>query len=469
MSAPANTHRAYRDYLCIDEAIYGVMATNAVSAGIRLGLFEEMAKRPSTLEELAACGAGGAPIFIRPLKMLLTVYEAMHLVEVNQSHFYLIQEARQLLLKSSPLFMGDIISKMDNLWKEGRRGNRDALLAIIRTTKTLSPFEQLILAVSSTAAMILAHREEIFHCLASKPCTVRNISFVFGLTEEDAAVLLGLLEQRGLIERDVSERFLIAHGLKPYLVPGDDCYHGPVFDMIGGAWNTTQVSDLLAAIESDAPIVPEGKTLWVKLSGDNEANVLFQKIMYCLSWPAGYAIADAVDFSMIERILDLSDEAAGILIPILKSHPTIKGIVPTLSATKLLPEKAKRHGVLNRISTTAAEVFRNETATAEVVILNQVLCNYDEQSNRGLLIQTRNFLQYQGRLLIHERLLHDSGGKNLLVSLQNLFALMWTRGHQHKEKEVYSLLEETGFHVMGRISTAGGFSVIEAIKENMEV
>jgi 2-polyprenyl-3-methyl-5-hydroxy-6-metoxy-1,4-benzoquinol methylase len=449
---------AVTDYLSLEELVYGVFATQAVNVGIRLELFEHIAK--GTLKE--------SLIKPRPMEMLLAVYRAMELLD---QHDHIYQYVRGALVWSGPDSLGVYLDSLDDLWKSARKGDRKAMLKLaLAGPQNLdflrTPKQKFVYGISSTAAIIFAHKYSLFETLANGPITPHVVAEKAQIEFDEAESLLAFLVELGLLEKKGKEKISLRADLVPYLVKGNNYYHGPVLDIISAPWNTTRTKDLMTAVEKDAPIISDN--IWKVYMNDYEADIAFQHHMFCVSWPAGVKIAKMIDFHKSKRILDIAAGQGGITIPILARHPHLTATLTEITRTDILKQKALEYGVLGRISLVNADMFTDPIPTGgDVVILSQILNDWSVEKNVSLLKKVFNALQPGGKILIHERLLLDDQSGPLLTALQNIFMLMWTEGRQYSAQEIRLMLLEARFKITSIKPTVGGFSIIEAEKPHL--
>ncbi len=322
-----------------------------------------------------------------------------------------------------------------------------------------------VFGVAASAAVLLSYRCGLFEFLAAGPRDPGLISQRMGVAVDDVRHLLKTLTRLGLLRETSSGAVGLQLGLSPYLVPGGDAWHGPLFEFMGAPWNTTRAHDLMKSISDDAPVVTED--LWASAEQASAAKALLNLARFAVLWPVGLAFARSPLLSDVRQIVDLEGRSDGMLIPLMMRHPQLQAVVVDLEPSEHFERKVEACAFQERLQYARVDTLQSPISKdVDIVFLSQVLQSWDAERSRAVLAHVAAGLRRDARLVILERLLHDDDSGPLLASLQGLMTLMWRRGHQYRESEMKHLLAETGFTVSAIHPTMCVFSMIEARKQS---
>jgi ubiquinone/menaquinone biosynthesis C-methylase UbiE len=292
----------------------------------------------------------------------------------------------------------------------------------------------------------------VFATLAGGPLEPGPLRERLGLADRPFQVLVSALRALGLLRLDLDGRLELTGLAREHLAPGSE------FDIagyIGLAAESPGVLEMVERLRTNRPagaaeaekgaafIYREGlesameretsaRSLTMSLAGRarNVAPVLAQR----------YPIPEA------RRLLDVGGGSGIYAIAWLQKHPTLQAIVwDRPEVLNVAREMAESYGVGNRLETVAGDMFVDPVPPgADVILLSNVLHDWDVPDCRALLTRCANALPSDGQLLIHDVFLDDSLGGPLAIALYSVALFRLTEGRAYSAREYLEWMSETG-------------------------
>ncbi len=139
------------------------------------------------------------------------------------------------------------------------------------------------------------------------------------------------------------------------------------------------------------------------------------------------ALLDKVDFSQVSTFCDVGGANGALCALVAQRHPQLKAISVDLPA---VGDFARRHveamGVADRVDVVDGDFFADKFPQADVIVLGNVLHDWDEERKQVLIDKAYDALNPQGRLIAIENIIDDDRRQNtfgLLMSLNMLIEL----------------------------------------------
>jgi hypothetical protein len=176
------------------------------------------------------------------------------------------------------------------------------------------------------------------------------------------------------------------------------------------------------------------------------------------------SILAAYDFHSFHTIADIGGGHGALLAAILKAYPFHTGILfdqphVTNDALPYLEE----FGVAERCRIVGGDLLNHIPKGADVLILKNILHNWDDERCITILRNCREALEEGGKILLVERLMPDSAEDNPETIWLDLWMLAQMGGQERTEKKFRDLLAEAGFIYTRALPTAAQLWVIEAM------
>lgn len=199
---------------------------------------------------------------------------------------------------------------------------------------------------------------------------------------------------------------------------------------------------------------------------DPEAAKIASDSKVSISSRASNSLLTNYDFSDTNTVVELGifAGAGSTLIPLLKAHPQMKGILfdfeSAIAAAKPAIEQA---GLSARCELVAGECVKTVPSGGDTYILMFTIHNWDDERAIKILQNCRQGISETGKLLLVEMIMPE-GNEPFVGKLIDIESLLTTPGgRERKEGEYRDLLTKAGFKVSRIIPTQTANSIIEAV------
>ena len=157
-------------------------------------------------------------------------------------------------------------------------------------------------------------------------------------------------------------------------------------------------------------------------------------------WPTASTLADA------RLLVDVGGGTGIYAIAFLQKYPGLRAIVlDRPEVLKVAQEMAHAYGVADRLQTQAADMFRDPLPSdADVVLLSNILHDWDVPECRTLIAKCAASLRPGGKLLIHDVFLNDALDGPLPIALYSAALFCLTEGRAYSAGEYRDWLTEAG-------------------------
>ena len=166
-----------------------------------------------------------------------------------------------------------------------------------------------------------------------------------------------------------------------------------------------------------------------------------------------------------ERFLDLGGGAGSYAIALARRYPTLQGLVIDQSVT-VAKRLIRRERLANRIQVQEGDLRTLPLPTdLDVVLLANVLHDFNKTENRQLLRRTRKALRPGGKLFIVEYFLAREETRPAEAAVFSLLMFAFTgTGRCYSWNEVEAWLRQAGFGRCRRHKVTGSIGTLEATK-----
>jgi hypothetical protein len=229
-----------------------------------------------------------------------------------------------------------------------------------------------------------------------------------------------------------------------------------------GAWMRLDT----ALVCGNTPFDEEfGQSVWNYRRSNADAGAVFDRWLHRLSSDQFDGFAEAYDFSNASTVVDLGGGQGALLSVILRSHPTLRGILadqPSVVASAV--ESLAQSGLLVRCETLAVDFFESVPPGFDLYLLKSVLHDWDDAAALTILRNIREALPDEGRLLIIERLLPDSPHDDPETVWLDLHMLCVTGGRERSLAQYLALIAEAGLRFLRLVQCPGPFRPLEVCR-----
>ncbi|MFD6421257.1 methyltransferase [Streptomyces sp. NPDC060198] len=207
-----------------------------------------------------------------------------------------------------------------------------------------------------------------------------------------------------------------------------------------------------------------GKPVWDYMHEHPEVLGVFDRAMTEASRQIIAPVVDAYDFSPFGTVVDAGGGRGALLAAVLASSPHTRGILydrPEVIAGAGAP--LDDAGVRDRAELVAGDFFASVPGGADAVVLSNIIHDWDDEQSRRILVNARDALADQGRVLLVEAVLPDRPRPSPTVSLMDLDMLVVAGGQQRTADEFAALLASAGLRLT-RVVPGGHCSIVEAVR-----
>lgn len=309
------------------------------------------------------------------------------------------------------------------------------------------------------AALAASVRCGLFDLLAQEPLGEDAIATRLGFSPRGVRSLVTALLAIGLLEAR-ADRIALSADAAEYLVRGKPGYLGALIEL--EVEHFLSPASLLAALARGSASVYGSADPWEQHAVDPEQARRFTEAMHSVSARPAAGLAEVVDFSHTQRLLDVGGGSGALSIAIAKRWPRVFCAIWDLSVVcNLASGYVVRAGVGTRVLCRPGDMFRDPfPAGFDAILFSQILHDWPPAKDAQLLQKAFAALPPGGMVLVHEKLVDEDRRSPLANALVNLDMLVWTEGQQLSEPELRALLERAGFIGIERKATAGYWSVM---------
>jgi predicted O-methyltransferase YrrM len=286
----------------------------------------------------------------------------------------------------------------------------------------------------------------------------------FGWAERPADVLLTLCRANGFLTVD---NRLTDLG-REHLVTGSPWYLGPYYEPIR---DSPILQGYLQVLRTGKPANWQAKAEgddWHASMLSEEFAKGFTELMNCRGLILGQMLARALTPLMGDRktVLDVGGGSGIYAATLVAAHPGLFGtVLEQPPVDRITRAEIARHGLEDRIEVISGDMFRDAwPAGRDIVLLSNVLHDWDVPEVRTLLRRSADALAPGGLLVIHEAFLDDDKTGPLPVAEYSALLMNITQGKCYTAAEYRELLEPLGFESGPYCDTIADRGFMTAVK-----
>lgn len=296
---------------------------------------------------------------------------------------------------------------------------------------------------------------DLFRRLIEQPKSFDELRDEIDLQRRPAVVLFSALRAMGLLIADSENRLMLTPLSREHLVPRAKF---DVSGYIGLAGGSPGVCEMIERLKTNRPAgvsdSDEG-TAFIYREGTESAMEAEASARFLTLSLAGRAknvapvLAERVSLDGVKVLLDVGGGSGIYSIAWLRRHPALRAIVwDRPEVLKVAREMAEQYGVGDRLECVPGDMFADPVPTADVVLLSNILHDWDEPECGTLVKRCAAVLPSGGRLLIHDVLLNDDHGGPLPIALYSAALFTLTEGRAYSTREFQSWLTNAGLTLL---------------------
>jgi SAM-dependent methyltransferase len=293
---------------------------------------------------------------------------------------------------------------------------------------------------------------DVFGKLAAGSLSFDELRGKLGLAERPAHVLITALRAFGLIQADSAGRLAASEVAREHLIPGA---YFAVCDYIGLGAESPAVKALAERLRANRPAesapAEKGAAFIYRegLESAMEQEASARRLTLALAGRAKNVaphLAQNVPLTSARLLLDVGGGTGIYSIACLQKNPGLRAIVwDRPEVLKVAREMAEAYGVSDRLECRPGDMFADPVpAGADVILLSNVLHDWDVPECRKLIQRCAAALPAGGRLLIHDVFLNDALDGPLPIALYSAALFFLTEGRAYSAAEYRGWMREAG-------------------------
>ena len=335
-------------------------------------------------------------------------------------------------------------------------------------------FEAYRLSYGSKLLVAASAHFNLFALLNQAPLTLDELGKAIGLAARPTHVLVTALRAFKLLSADAKGRLELTLLAREHLVPGGEF---DISDYLAQERENMGVLKIMERLKTNRPAGESGDTAgqgvaFIYREGMDSAmerEASARKLTLALAGRAknvAPVLAQRADLRDAKLLLDVGGGTGIYSIAFLQKYPSLRAIVwDRPQVLKVAMEMAEAYGVSGRLECREGDMFTDPVPAADVILLSNILHDWDVNECRALLGHCAKGLSPNGKLLIHDAFLNDALDGPLSVALYsaNLFCL--TEGRAYSAAEYRAWLAEAGLVSGDVVPTLADCGVMTAVKK----
>ena len=310
---------------------------------------------------------------------------------------------------------------------------------------------------SDLLTVAVAHFD-VFGRLAANPRTRAELAADLQLSERSTVVLTTALLAMDFLKLNVSGQLELTQMAAEHLVPGT------AFDIgnyIGLAATSPSVLEMVERLRTGKPagLSADGAAFIYRsgMKSAMEQSALAEHFTLALSGRAKNVapyLADAISLDGCQTLLDLGGGTGIYSIGFLKANPNLRATVfDRPEVLKTAERFATEYSVSDRMELLPGDMFEDELPAADVILLSNILHDWDVPECQQLINRCAAALKPGGRLLIHDVLLNDDLSGPLPMALYSAALFTLTEGRAYSSAEYQGWMNNAGLHSSAAVAT----------------
>jgi predicted O-methyltransferase YrrM len=317
-----------------------------------------------------------------------------------------------------------------------------------------------------TAAVSHLH---VFGHFLEEPLSFDELRQRLGLAERPAVVLVTALRAFGLLVEDGPGKLDLSELAREHLLPGSPF---DVSGYVGLSADAPGVKGMLERLVTNRPaIIEDDGTAFIYREGlvsAMEKETAARRLTMALAGRArnvAPVLAERVDLSQSQLLLDAGGGTGVYAYAFLRKYPRLRAIIwDRPEVLKVAGEMAVAYGVEQRVECRPGDMFADPVPEADVILLSNVLHDWDVPECKTLVNRCAERLAPGGRLLIHDVFLNDALDGPLPVALYSAALFCMTEGRAYSAAEYRGWLSEAGLKPSPLVATLVHCGVLAGMK-----
>ena len=196
-----------------------------------------------------------------------------------------------------------------------------------------------------------------------------------------------------------------------------------------------------------------------------ELETTFNRTMIAVHGGEPAAVAEAYDFSGIDRLVDVGGGIGTMLITLLRRHPHLTGVLfDAPSVVEQAAAAVAAAGLEDRCRCEGGDFFASVPSGGDAYLLSHIIHDWDVAACHRILGHCRDAMGPGGRLLLVEMVL-PPGDEPHPGKVLDVVMLSIPGGRERTAGEYGELLAGAGFRLERVVPTASPVSIVEAVPD----
>jgi O-methyltransferase domain len=340
---------------------------------------------------------------------------------------------------------------------------------VSESTPELPPHAPVINLMMSTVlarALYAATERGVPDLLADGPRTSEEVAGKIGVQPVALHQVLRALAAAGIFTQDGADRF----GLSPAgatLVTGHPTAARDLVLTFGGPaiWEALGAMPQIVETGKTGFELTLGMPFFDYLRRHPDLEATFNRTMIAVHGGEPAAVAEAYDFSGVERIVDVGGGLGTLVATLLRRHPHLTGVLfDAPSVVEQAAEAIAAAGLGDRCRCEGGDFFAAVPSGGDAYILSHIIHDWDEAACHRILRHCRDAMGSGGRLLVVEMVL-PPGDEPHPGKILDVVMLSIPGGRERTAEEYRELLAGAGFRMERVVATASPVSIVEAVPD----
>lgn len=280
-------------------------------------------------------------------------------------------------------------------------------------------------------------------------------------------VLMTLCRASGVLTTTANGGHRLTAVGREHLVKGSPWFLGPYY---GPLRDSAAVLGFVQVLRSGKPANWQAKSDakdWHTSMLDPEFARSFTELMNCRGLVFGQHLARALSPALADktRVLDVGGGSGIYASTLVAHHPHLRATVleqPPVAA--LVLKEIAKHDLIGRVDVFSGDMFNVEWPPADVVLLSNVLHDWDVPDALRLINKAATALPIGGLLVVHDAFINDDKCGPLPVAEYSALLMHVTQGKCYSAAEYSVMMRECGFSPGAYNPTVGDRGFMTAVK-----
>jgi hypothetical protein len=323
----------------------------------------------------------------------------------------------------------------------------------------------------ASKTLLSAVELNLFTALGTGPMTAAEVAERIGLHPRSQTDFLDALVSLGLLDRDGDgngARYRNTTDTATFLDRASPAYLGGILEMANsrlyGFWG--DLTEALRTGQAQNEAKGGGSDFFGALYADEQRLEEFIRAMQGIQMGNFVALLDRVDLSTAATLCDVGGASGTLCALAAQRHPHLRAITFDLPPVEPIARRTlAAMGVDDRVTAVSGDVFVDDLPPSDVVVMGNVLHDWDDDQKRVLIKKAHASLSDGGRFIAIENVIDDARRENTFGLLMSLNMLIETPGgSDYTAAQFDEWCREAGFTRTEVVPLAGPASAAIAYK-----